>query len=65
MDVRIVTGTEGAASATGDVVIIDVVRAFTTAAYAFAAGIEEIVLVATVEPGLFPVSGWARLVAAS
>jgi 2-phosphosulfolactate phosphatase len=30
-------------------VIIDVIRAFTTAAYAFAAGIEEIELVATVE----------------
>ena len=57
MDVRIVTGTEGAASATGDVVIIDVVRAFTTAAYAFAAGIEEIVLVATVEEARF-VSGF-------
>ncbi|MFL5310408.1 MAG: 2-phosphosulfolactate phosphatase [Myxococcales bacterium] len=52
MQVRIVTGTRGAAAATGDVVIIDVIRAFTTAAYAFAAGIDEIELVATVEEAL-------------
>src|SRR5262245_48867030 len=47
--VRILTGRDGARAATGDVVIIDVLRAFTTAAYAFAAGVEEIELVATVE----------------
>ena len=35
--------------ATGVVVVIDVIRAFTTAAFAFAAGAEEIILVGTVE----------------
>jgi 2-phosphosulfolactate phosphatase len=35
--------------ATGTVVVIDVVRAFTTAAYAFAAGAREIVLTESVE----------------
>lgn len=34
---------------TGAAVVIDVLRAFTTAAYAFAAGAEEIILVSTVE----------------
>ena len=34
------------------VVVIDVMRAFTTAAYAFAAGLSEIALVATVEEAL-------------
>jgi 2-phosphosulfolactate phosphatase len=52
MQVHIARGTEGARAATGHVVIIDVIRAFTTAAYAFAAGIEEIELVATVEEAL-------------
>ncbi len=51
-EVRILTGPDGARAATGDVVIIDVIRAFTTAAYAFAAGIGEIELVATVEEAL-------------
>jgi 2-phosphosulfolactate phosphatase len=37
------------AEATGVVVVIDVIRAFTTAAFAFAAGAEEIILVDTVE----------------
>ncbi|MBN1977878.1 MAG: 2-phosphosulfolactate phosphatase [Anaerolineae bacterium] len=37
------------AEATGVVVVIDVIRAFTTAAFAFAAGAEEIILVGTVE----------------
>jgi 2-phosphosulfolactate phosphatase len=37
------------AAARGAVVVIDVIRAFTTAAYAFAAGAREIVLVASVE----------------
>lgn len=36
-------------TATGTVVVIDVLRAFTTAAYAFAAGARDIVLVSTVE----------------
>lgn len=36
----------------GAVVVVDVIRAFTTAAYAFAAGAAEIYLVATVEEAL-------------
>ena len=47
--IRIVEGVEGAREAAGVVVVIDVLRAFTTAAYAFAAGIAEIELVTTVE----------------
>ena len=39
-------------SATGTVVVIDVIRAFTTAAYAFAAGAREITLVGTVAEAL-------------
>ena len=39
-------------TATGMVVVIDVIRAFTTAAYAFAAGAENIFLVSTVEEAL-------------
>lgn len=39
-------------TATGAVVAIDVIRAFTTAAYAFAAGASDIVLVGTVEEAL-------------
>ena len=42
-------GVEGADRATGSVVVIDVLRAFTTAAYAFAAGAREIVLASTLE----------------
>jgi 2-phosphosulfolactate phosphatase len=49
---RIVEGIDGAAVATGVVVVIDVLRAFTTAAYAFEAGIDEIELVATPEEAL-------------
>jgi 2-phosphosulfolactate phosphatase len=52
MVIRIVEGLAGAREATGVVVVIDVMRAFTTAAYAFAAGIREIELVATVEEAL-------------
>lgn len=51
-EVKIVEGLEGAARASGHVVIIDVLRAFTTAAYAFAAGAETIELVATSEEAL-------------
>lgn len=39
-------------TATGIVVIIDVLRAFTVAAYAFAAGAKDIILVSTVEEAL-------------
>ncbi len=39
-------------TATGTVIVIDVLRAFTTAAYAFAAGAKDIVLVSTVEEAL-------------
>jgi 2-phosphosulfolactate phosphatase len=42
-------GVDEAASARGSVVVIDVLRAFTTAAYAFAAGAREILLTSTVE----------------
>src|SRR5262245_9181370 len=49
MQVQIVEGIEGVRMATGVVVVIDVLRAFTTAAYAFNAGIAEIELVSTVE----------------
>jgi 2-phosphosulfolactate phosphatase len=52
MRVRTVRGWRNAGEATGHVVVIDVLRAFTTAAYAFAAGIEEIELVATPEEAL-------------
>jgi 2-phosphosulfolactate phosphatase len=52
MSTKIVLGTDGARAAVGVVVVVDVMRAFTTAAYAFAAGICEIELVATVEEAL-------------
>ena len=52
MNIRIVEGVGGARKANGVVVVIDVMRAFTTAAYAFAAGIAEIELVATVADAL-------------
>ncbi len=42
-------GAEGALAARGLTVVIDVLRAFTTAAYAFAGGARDIVLVSTVE----------------
>src|SRR5262245_38288268 len=50
--IRIVEGIEGARAAEGVVVVIDVMRAFTTAAYAFDAGILEIELVSTAEEAL-------------
>jgi 2-phosphosulfolactate phosphatase len=49
MVVQVVRGLEGARAARGVVVVIDVLRAFTTAAYAFAAGLSEIELVSTVD----------------
>lgn len=42
-------GVEGARTAVGVAVVIDVLRAFTSAAYAFAGGAERILLVGTVE----------------
>lgn len=45
-------GLEACAEATGLVVIVDVIRAFTTAAYAFGAGAAKIILVSTVEEAL-------------
>ena len=47
--VKVVKGIDGARLAEGVVVVIDVLRAFTTAAYAFNAGITEIELVSTAE----------------
>lgn len=46
------TTNAGAPNARGTVVVVDVVRAFTTAAYALAAGARDIVLVSTVEEAL-------------
>jgi 2-phosphosulfolactate phosphatase len=43
---------DSCAYAQGTVVVIDVLRAFTTAAFAFAAGAQEIVLVKTIEEAL-------------
>ena len=51
MEIRQAT-LETCGAATGTVVVIDVVRAFTTAAYAFAAGARDIVLTASVEEAL-------------
>lgn len=51
MDIRYAT-LETCAQATGTVVVIDVLRAFTTAAYALAAGAQEILLTGTVEEAL-------------
>jgi 2-phosphosulfolactate phosphatase len=45
-------GIESAPAARGHVVVIDVLRAFTCAAYAFDAGAESIVLVSTVDEAL-------------
>lgn len=42
-------GLDGALKATGTVVVIDVLRAFTTAAYAFGAGAEAITVVSSVD----------------
>ncbi|MFP4345716.1 MAG: 2-phosphosulfolactate phosphatase [Anaerolineales bacterium] len=45
-------GLEGAAEIRGVAVVIDVLRAFTTAAFAFAAGAEALIAVSTVEEAL-------------
>lgn len=45
-------GIEGARAARGSVVVIDVLRAFTTAAHAFAGGVRSLELVATPEEAL-------------
>jgi len=52
MNVRIESLIEGARRATGTVVIVDVFRAFTTAAVAFARGADRIVIVPEVEEAL-------------
>ena len=52
MQVRIDSLIEGATRAEGTVVIVDVFRAFTTAAMAFAGGAEKIILVAEVDEAL-------------
>ena len=52
MDIRIESMIEGAARAEGTVAIIDVFRAFTTAAVAFANGATRITMVASVEEAL-------------
>lgn len=52
MEIRIASLYRGAQEARGAVVIIDVFRAFTTAAVAFERGAEKIVLVAEVEEAL-------------
>lgn len=43
---------DNCSAATGIVVVIDVIRAFTTAAFAFDAGARDVVLVSTVEEAL-------------
>lgn len=52
MEIRIESLLDGAKRAQGTVVIVDVFRAFTTAAVAFSRGVEKIVLVAEIEEAL-------------
>lgn len=52
MEIRVASLLEGAQSAEGVVVIIDVYRAFTTEAIAFQKGVEKIILVAEIEEAL-------------
>ena len=52
MNVRVTRFLDGAREATGQAVIVDVFRAFTTAAFCIAAGAREIVLVADHEQAL-------------
>jgi len=51
VDIIHATGIDGARKATGTVVVIDVLRAFTVSAYAFAGGARECLLVRTVAEG--------------
>ena len=51
MNIIHATGIEGARKATGTVVVIDVLRAFTVSAYALAGGARECLLVRTVAEG--------------
>ena len=60
MEIRLVSLTSGAAAAVGTTVIIDVFRAFTTAAVAFSRGAHRIIMVDTLEKALaFRCSGSA------
>lgn len=52
MDIRIESLLEGARRATGAVAVIDVLRAFTTAAVAFANGASHIVMVSAIDEAL-------------
>ena len=52
MDIRIESLLEGAKRATGAIAVIDVLRAFTTAAVAFANGATHIVMVASVDEAI-------------
>jgi 2-phosphosulfolactate phosphatase len=52
MEIVHATGVEGATSARGVVVVIDVLRSFTVSAYALAGGARECLLVATVDEAL-------------
>ncbi|MXY22791.1 MAG: 2-phosphosulfolactate phosphatase [Dehalococcoidia bacterium] len=52
MEIRLVSLLEGARAAAGVVIIIDVFRAYTTAAVALSRGVEKIVLVAEVEEAI-------------
>jgi 2-phosphosulfolactate phosphatase len=52
MNVRVTSFIEGARAATGHAVIVDVFRAFTTAAFCIAAGAREVVLLADHEHAL-------------
>ena len=52
MEIRLVSLTSGAAAAVGTTVIIDVFRAFTTAAVAFSRGAHRIIMVDTLDKAL-------------
>ena len=52
MEIRLASLLDGARAASGVVVIVDVFRAFTTAAVAFSNGVDKIVLVAEVEEAI-------------
>ena len=52
MEIRIASLIEGARNAEGTVIIIDVYRAFTTAAVAFSRGVEKILLTAEIDEAL-------------